>query len=94
MEDLKSKENYEISFIEELADNEYITDIKLEFENVDIGFCSNENPHIMGTVKKEVKSEQIIENIANISGEFEKYKVEDKSKWKTFCYKLLPKTGF
>ena len=94
MEDLKTKENYEINFEEELADNEYVTEIKLEFGTADIGFCSNENPHISGTVKKSMKSEQVFENIATLSGECEGHKVNDKSKWKTFSYKLLPKTGF
>ena len=94
MEDLKSKENYEINLKEELADNETVTEIKMEFEKVDIGFCSNENPHITGTVKKTVKSEQTFTNTATVSGEYDKYKVEKKSKWKTVSYKILPKTGF
>lgn len=94
MEDLNSKENYEINFDEELAENEYLTEIKLEFGTVDIGFCSNENPHIFATIKNDVKSESSFINIADVSGNLDDYKVYDKSKWKTFCYKLLPKTGF
>lgn len=93
MEGLSTKENYEIDFLNELADNEDLVEIKLEFGTVDIGFNSNENPHIIGTVKKTVKSEEKFKNIAELSGEFEKYKVYDKSKWKTLVYKLLPKTG-
>ena len=94
MEDLNSKENYEINFEEELAANEDLIEIKLEFGTVDVGFCSNENPHIFATVKKEVKSESTFTNVASISGNYDEHKVYDKSKWKTFCYKLLPKTGF
>ena len=94
MEDLNSKENYEINFDEELAQNEYLTEIKLEFGTVDSGFSSNENPHIFATIKNDVKSESTFTNVANVSGNYEEYKVHDKSKWKTFCYKLLPKTGF
>lgn len=94
MEDLKTKENYEINFKEELADNEFVTEIKLKFKKVDIGFSSNENPHIEGIVKKTVKSEQYFTNIASLSGEHDNYKVTKKSKWKTVSYKLLPKTGF
>ena len=94
MEDLNSKENYEINFDEELAQNEYLTEIKLEFGTVDRGFSSNENPHIFATIKNDVKSESTFTNVANVSGNYEDYKVHDKSKWKTFCYKLLPKTGF
>ena len=94
MEDLNSKENYEINFEEELAANEELIEIKLEFGTVDVGFCSNENPHIFSTVKKEVKSESTFTNVASVSGNYDEHKVYDKSKWKTFCYKLLPKTGF
>ena len=94
MEDLNSKENYEINFEEELADNEFLTEIKLEFGTVDIGFSSNENPHLVGIVKQDVKSKDTFTNIATVSGEFDGFKVNDKSKWKTVAYKLLPKTGF
>lgn len=94
MEDLNSKENYEINFDEELAKNEYLTEIKLEFGTVDVGFCSNENPHIFATIKNDVKSESTFTNMADVSGNLDDYKLYDKSKWKTFCFKLLPKTGF
>ena len=93
MEDIKTTENYEIDFEKELADNEFVTEIKLEFEEVDIGFCSNENPHIIGNVKKDTKSEQAFTNVATISGSFEDKKLKEKSKWKTVAYKVLPKTG-
>ena len=94
MEDLNSKENYEINFEQEIADNEYITEIMLDFGTVDIGFGSNENPHITCMVRTTVKSEDVFTNVAKVSGEFEGYKVKDKSKWKAIAYKYLPKTGF
>lgn len=94
MEDLSTTENYEIDFEYELADNEYVTEIKMDFGIVDIGFCSNENPHLNAIVKDDVKSESTFTNIANISGEYEGFEVTDSSKWKTYAYKLLPKTGF
>ena len=94
MEDLNSKENYEIDFDEELAENEYLTEFKFEFGIVDVGFCSNENPHIFAIIKNDVKSESTFNNIAEVSGKHDDYNVRDKSKCKTFCYKLLPKTGF
>ena len=93
MEGLNSKEMYEINFKQELADNEYLKEIKLEFGSVDIGFCSNENPHITSVVKNHVKSEDVFTNVATLKGAFESYKVKDESKWKTVAYKLLPKTG-
>ena len=67
--------------------------IKLEFGTVDVGFSSNENPHITGVVKDTVKSQDVFTNIANVSGDFEGHKVKDVSKWKTVAYKLLPQTG-
>ena len=94
MEDLNTQENYEINFEQELAENEYLTEIKFDFGIVEKGFNSNENPHIIGKVKTNVKSEDILCNTANVFGEFEGYKVSNSSKWKTFCYKLLPQTGF
>ena len=94
MEDLNSKENYEINFDQELAENEYITEIKMDFGSVDIGFSSNENPHLTGTVKKNVGNKTTFTNIAYVSGNFENHKVTDSSKWKTIAYKVLPKTGF
>ena len=93
MEDLNSKENYEIDFSKEIADNEHLTSIKLDFGTVDIGFCSNENPHINAIINKEVKSETTFNCNASLSGKYEGYKLQDVSKWKTFAYKLLPKTG-
>ena len=94
MEDLSSKENYEIDFEKELAENEYITELKMDFGSVDIGFCSNENPHLTGIVKKDTKNGTTFTNIAYVSGKFENHKVTESSKWKTIAYKLLPKTGF
>ena len=94
MEDLSTSENYEIDFAQELADNEYVIEIKLEFGRVDIGFCSNENPHLFANVKSNLKSETTFVNIAKVSGAFKNFKVEDNSSWKTLVYKLLPKTGF
>ena len=94
MEDLRSKVNYEINLTEELASNEYITEIKMEFGTVDIGFSTNENPHITGLVREKVKSEEVFTNIADISAKYDNYNVYDKSKWKTTAYKFLPKTGF
>jgi len=94
MEDLCTLYNYEIDFEKELADNEYVTEIKLDFEAVDVGFASNENPHIYAKIKEDVKSNSIFENLAKVSGDLNGYKVTDDSRWKTKTFKLLPKTGF
>ena len=94
MEDLDTTENYEIDFNLELADNEYVTEIKLEFGTVDIGFGSNENPHLFAKVKSELKSETTFTNTAKAYGKYNDYDVDDDSSWKTLVYRLLPKTGF
>ena len=94
MEDLNSQENYEIDFEFELPDGEYVTGIKLEFDTVDVGFCSNENPHLTAKVKDTVKSETTITNTVNIIAEYNGYTILGSSAWDTFVYKLLPKTGF
>ena len=94
MEDLKSVENYEIDFSKELADNEYVTEIKLEFETVDVGFSSNENPHLFAKIKSNLKSETTFTNTAKVLGQFQGKEVEHNSSFKTLVYKLLPKTGF
>ena len=94
MEGLNSFENYKIDFEKELADNEYVTDIKLEFGTVDVGFNSNENPHLFAKIKDTVKSGDTFINRVDISGEINRYKVKDKSKWKTKTFKILPRTGF
>ena len=94
MEDLDTFEDYEIDFSQELADNEFLTEIKLDFGTIDIGFCSNENPHIFAIVKSELKNGTSFTNIAKVSGKCDSHKVSDNSKWKTLIYKLLPRTGF
>ena len=94
MEDLNTEENYEIDFEYELAENEYITEIKMDFKTVEKGFCSNENPHMFAIIKEEIKSGTDFTNTAKLSGEYNNYKVTDTSKWKTIAYKVLPRTGF
>lgn len=94
MEDLSTLDNYEIDFEKELADNEYVTELKLDFGIVDIGFASNENPHIFANIREDIKINSIFENVAKVSGEFNGYKISDNSRWKTKTFKLLPKTGF
>lgn len=94
MEDLCTLDNYEIDFEKELADNEYVTELKLDFGTVDVGFASNYNPHIYAKIKEDVKSNSVFENIAKVTGDLNGYKVTDNSRWKTKTFKLLPKTGF
>ena len=94
MEDLSTLENYKIDFSKELADNEYITELKLEFGAIDVGFASNDNPNITSIVKEKVKNGDVFENVAKVFGTYNKYDVTDTSKWKTKIIKILPVTGF
>ncbi len=93
MEDLSSKENTQVDFIKELSDNEYITEIKLEFKKVDIGFEEENKPKIYAKVNSKAKSEDEFVNIAYLEGEYDGYKITKESKWKTLIYKILPLTG-
>ena len=80
-----------LNILDDIRNNE---EIKLNFEKVDIGFSSNENIHLITKTKTNLKSETTFVNTAKVFGEFQGYKVNDKSSWKTLVYKLLPKTGF
>lgn len=94
MEGVKSNENFEIDFEQELSDDEYVTEIKVEFEKVDNTFCSNENPHFVSTVLQNVGLESKFVSIASIKGILKDDEVTDESKCETKVSKILPKTGF
>lgn len=94
MEGIRSNESFEIDFKQELADDEYVTEIKVEFEKVDDTFCSNENPHFVSNVSQDIKSESKFVSIASIKGILKNSEVTDESKCKTMACKILPKTGF
>jgi len=55
-----------VNYLAGLFNNkDYVTEIKLDLGTVDIGFASNENPHIFAKMKEEVKSNSIFENLAS-----------------------------
>ena len=93
MEDLSTDENNQIDFTREIADNEFITEIKYDFKTVDIGFKENTKPIIYANIKESVKSEETFVNESFIEADYNGYRVRDESKWKTMCYKILPLTG-
>ena len=94
MEGVPSNENFEIDFEQELSNDEYVTEIKIEFESVDDRFCSNENPHLISNVLQDIKSESKFVSVASIKGILKSYEVTDESKCETIVCKILPKTGF
>lgn len=92
-EDISTNESEEIDFSKELSDNEYITNIKIDFGTVDIGFESEEETCIYGIINSDVKSQDIFENKVTLTSEYNGYKLTKNSKWKTIVYKILPLTG-
>lgn len=92
-EDLDTLKEEEIDFEPELANEEFITGIKLDFGSVNIGFASNTETNIFGFVKPNVKNLDIFENKVTLTGEYKGYKLTEESNWKTSIYKILPLTG-
>lgn len=93
LEDISCKENAEIDFSKELAENEYITNIKLDFNRVNVGFKTEESSEIFAKVKDEVKSKEIFENTVCLSSNFKGINLFEQAKWKTEVLKILPITG-
>ena len=92
-EDINTKSTDEIDFTKELSDNEYITNIKLDFGTVDVGFKSEDDTLIFAKVNSNVKSGDIFENRVYLSANYKGYGLNDVSGWKTKVYKVLPLTG-
>lgn len=93
LEDISTMQSEEIDFSRELSDNEYITNIKIDFGTVDVGFESREETAIYAKVNPNLKSEDIFENKVTLTGEYNGYKLTKNSKWKTIVHKILPLTG-
>ena len=94
------KNNY-IDFTKvELAEDEFITDFKVEFGTVMPGFEAVEKPFIFCKVLPTVKAEDKWTNRTSLTGNYKEHKLEDKAEWTTKSYakkltiKKLPKTGF
>ena len=93
MEDINTQTTEEIDFSKELSDNEFITNIKLDFGSVDIGFKSEEDTLIFAKVNSNVKSGDVFENKVCLQASFKGYNLSKSSNWKTRVYKVLPLTG-
>lgn len=92
-EDINTKSTDEIDFTKELSDNEYITNIKLDFGTVDVGFKSEDDTVIFANVNSNVKSGETFENKVYLKSSYKGYNLNDFSAWKTKVYKVLPLTG-
>ena len=83
-----------------LAEDEYITDYKIEFGTVMSGFEAIEKPFIFCKVLPTVKAEDRWTNYTSLTGNYKEHKIGDKAEWTTKSYakkltiKKLPKTGY
>ena len=94
------KNNY-IDFTSvELAEDEYITDFKVEFGTVMPGFEAVEKPFIFAKVLPTVEPDDRWVNYTSLTGNYKEHELEDKAEWPTISYgkkleiKKLPRTGF
>ena len=92
-EDLSTTNSEEIDFSKELSDNEYITNIKIDFGTVDVGFKSETETSIYAKINSNVKRDDVFENKVSLTGTYKEYNLTKDSSWKTKIYKILPLTG-
>ena len=83
----------------ELDSDEYVTEFKVDFGTVDVGFESVINPYIFVRVNSNVNNDDIFTNKTRIEGYNKIYMVWDEDEHKTKLYekevevKKLPRTG-
>lgn len=99
-ENLNTQENHYIDFSTlDLAENEYVTEFKLDFGTVDVGFASVEKPELFVKVKSDVKNDDTFTNKTRLEGYNKTYLTWDEDDHTTEIYEKeikvkLPKTGF
>lgn len=81
-----------------LEKNEVITEIKVEYKTVSKDFKSIIHPCIFTKVNDNVKKDEVVTNITELSGNIGDYTVQDRSTFETIIQekeilKKLPKTG-
>uniref|UniRef100_UPI003FF12139 hypothetical protein n=1 Tax=Candidatus Merdicola sp. TaxID=3085652 RepID=UPI003FF12139 len=84
----------------ELAENEYVTEVRFVFENpVEKGF-KNEGTKIIVTANEDLQNNQIIENHTYITADYLDVKLDDEDEFHTIIRipepekpKTLPRTG-
>ena len=98
--DLNSKENNYIDLTNiYLEEGEEITEIKVCFGEVDVGFSNEQKPHIYMKLKDNLENDTKIENFTILEGYDKDYKVTDEDETTGTVYnveekKKLPRTGF
>ena len=93
LEDVSSKVDEEVDFSKELASDEYITNIKIDFGTVDIGFKTENETIIKAKVNSNVKRDDIFENKVLLTSNYKGFNLSKPSSWKTIVYEILPLTG-
>lgn len=97
---LSSNENTYIDLSNiHLEEGEKITEIKVSFGNVKVGFENIEKPHIFMKANENLEDNTIIENYTILEGYDKEYKVCDEDHTTSIVYnvveqKKLPRTGF
>ena len=101
-ENLNSKVNNYVNFEEiELQDGEVITDFKLEFGTVPVGFHAETTPFMFAKVRPTVKPDDVWTNKVSLNATYLDVELEDKDDWTTKSYgkelkvenQKLPRTG-
>ena len=99
-ENISSKANTFIDFTTiDLAEGEYITNYKIYFGTVPVGFKAETTPFMFAQVREDVEDNDTWINEVELSGEYAGVKVEDQDDWETKTYKKelkikkLPRTG-
>lgn len=93
LEDVSTKTSETIDLNSELAENEYITNIKLDFNTVDVGFKNENNIKLYAKVNSNVKRDEIFENKVYLKSNYNTYNLVKESSSKSKIYEILPITG-
>ena len=93
LEDTSTKISEEIDFSKELSSNEYVTNIKLDFGTVDVGFKTENDAIIKAKVNSDVKRDDVFENKVLLTSNYKGFNLSKPSSWKTIVYEVLPLTG-
>ena len=92
---------YEIDLTKGLQKDEYITDLKYEFDSVGVGFREVEKPFLYAKVNSNVKKNEQFTNILTVGGKYDMQTVKHEDKFTTTVISTtptfdgkLPKTGY
>ena len=92
---------YEMDLAKGLQKDEYITDLKYEFERVGVGFREVEKPFLYAKVNKNVKKNEQFTNILTVGGRYDMQTIKSEDKFTTTVISTtptfngkLPKTGY